>query len=265
MDFFLLPEKIKTALPKADAARMRIFNSSGGMDGDSGECYLVAEDAVVHLFHKAFGADEYEDLSVSPSDPGFSMKAVKDKFNTILELSNGAWTHRVKFSSFDASKIEALCASFAAFAPSAPAAATPRAVDASGEVELDPFIGLLAATMFVAGFDGSIDASEDRAIRRLAADDDDVLSAALKVYKSYEAEALSSAMSGLDREARLCVLANMLDVAISDGVLRSSEQRFIETFALGMGLSKDDYLEFRDVLLAKGRSAYLKAARQGAR
>jgi uncharacterized tellurite resistance protein B-like protein len=120
--------------------------------------------------------------------------------------------------------------------------------------------------MFVAGFDGSIDASDrPSAIRRLAADDDDVLSAALKVYKSYEAEALSSAMSGLDREARLCVLANMLDVAISDGVLRSSEQRFIETFALGMGLSKDDYLEFRDVLLAKGRSAYLKAARQGAR
>ena len=266
MDYFLLPEKIKSQLPPPGENPPFVMNASGGLDGSSGECYLVVFSGLVCVFYKSIGVDGFKRLDAEVSDPKFHVAVMKDKFNVILELASSAWSHKLKFSSFDAQKLDELALSLMAGRhvaaktepqtqqPQPPAAAEPS-------VELDSFVGLLAATMFVAGHDGAIDVSEDTLIKTIAGNDMMALGRALEVYKACAPMELASALSGIDREGRLCVVANMLDVAIADGLLKSSEQRLISDFATAMGLSNDDYATIRDVLVIKGKAPFLKSFR----
>ncbi len=268
MDYFLLPEKIKSQLPPPSGSQPLVMNASCGLDGNPGECYLIVFPDSISVFYKKFGPDSFSRLDAASSDPKFSISVMKDKFNSMLEIASSSWSHKLKFSSFDAQKLEGVASSLLAGASSkaASSAATlrpPEAVPqdaAAPSVELDPFVGLLAATMFVAGHDGKIDIAEDNYIKTLAANDSAALTQALKVYKACSSSELAVALSNLDREGRLCVLANMFDVAICDGVLRSSEQQLIFEFAIAMGLSREDGYAIRDVLVLKGRAPFLKSS-----
>lgn len=260
MDYFLLPEKIKSQLPPPGERPPFAMSASGGLDGTVGECYLLVFESSVSLFHKKPGSDFFVRLDAATSDPAFSFEIKKERFNVTLEISSSAWRHSLKFSNFDAGKLEELSAGLKRGSVTSLAAPVPAAAEPS--VELDPFAALLAATMFVAGFDGSIEAAEDAFIKNLAGSDLEAFSQALKIYKSCSSQELAAALSGLDREGRLCVAANMFETAIADGVLRSGEQRMIIEFAGAMGLSGEDCYAIRDVLVAKAKAPLLKSPRK---
>jgi uncharacterized tellurite resistance protein B-like protein len=255
MDYFLLPDKIKSQLPPPGDAPPEVLNASGGLDGASGDCYLVADSSTLRIFARTFGEDAYKCFAVSLGDPSPSLSVRKEKFNSMLDVSCAEWRHSLRFSSFDIAKLEALAARF-----QGKGSAVPSAISAAetAPTETSPFVGLLASLMFVASHDGSIDAAEDLLIKSVAGGDDAALSSALALYRACEPNSLASALSALASDDRLCIVANMLDVAMSDGVLKSSEQRFISGFASSMGVSQDEYGTLRDALFLKARVALLK-------
>ena len=282
MDFFLLPDKIKAQIPTAPpgAKEPEVLNSASSLDGASGECYLVATSEALYLFSKAFGADSYSCLIAAIDDSTFSMRVVKDKFNLRLEIQNSAWSHYLKFSNFDSAKLEQLAVNcMNGRQPAAPmsssssvSAAPPKAKavpsayqsqanapQRASSVEVEPFTGLLAALMFVAKADDRVDPSEDAFIKNVASGDMEALRLAFSLHQTCEPLDLAKALLGLAHEDRLCIVANMRELAMVDGMLRSSEQRFISSFALAMGVSDDEYSTLRDVLLLKGRVALLKS------
>jgi len=265
MDYFLLPESIKEKLPKGGETP-EVFNCAGGIDGGQGSCYLISCPDALRLFYRVFGEDGYKCLSAEFSDPAFSMSLEKDKFNVILAIACSSWSHKLRFSSFDASKIEAFVNKSERTAASPKPCQQPVQKESqkeqgadSSSVEVEPFVGLLAALLLLGHYDGQLDASEEAFIRNMAVGADPALDSALKLFEVCDAESLALALSALPVDDRLCIIANMYDLAMADGLLRAAEQQFVLDFGTHMGIPNDDCISLRDALLVKARVALLKA------
>ncbi len=65
-------------------------------------------------------------------------------------------------------------------------------------------------------------------------------------------EALLKRVTGeLNPAQKLCLIANLIKVAMIDGVLRSSEQRLLARFKQAADISDQDYQAIYDVLMLK--------------
>ncbi len=264
MDYFLLPDKIKSQLPlKPGAPSPLVISAASGLDGSSGECHLVFDGEAVRLFSRLLGEDSYRRFDAPLAAEGFSIKLLKDRFDLRLELSSGGVPHSLKFSSFEASNLDFLMASCkqaasATSQPAAPAQKAPQEEPPPAQaqalaIECSPFIALLAALMWAAKHDGEISQGEDEYICRLAKGRREDLEAALALSRSCDPQTLAPALASLDMESRLCIVANLYGACISDGVLRSSEQTFVREFSAAMGVGDAERATIRDVLILKNR------------
>ncbi len=108
------------------------------------------------------------------------------------------------------------------------------------EIALTPQAGLLLSAITMVAIDGDVDDDELAIIRRLdGSGNTDAWDSALKAYKlkSME-ECISLASSSMNNEQRLAAIANLIDIAMADGVLVGAEQKLLEAYVEAFEVSE---------------------------
>jgi len=110
-----------------------------------------------------------------------------------------------------------------------------RLAGAKQPVTLSPKAALALAAMTVMGPDGSFDDGELSVLQNLVRGDNDAFNQAWETYKRLGAsDCIPHVTQALNEPQRLATLANLLDIAMADGVMEPAEEqilaRYLETF-----------------------------------
>jgi uncharacterized tellurite resistance protein B-like protein len=122
----------------------------------------------------------------------------------------------------------------------------------NNHVELTPKSAIALAALTVIGIDGSVDDGEIDGLRRIVRGDDRSLQIASQIYKDKEvSECVPMVGAVLDDRQKVATLANLLDIAMADGLLAGAEQRLLETYVQAFGIDEDIVKELVDVIAIK--------------
>ena len=249
MNFSFLPTRIKKQLETIAVGKtpLALARSNNSIGGEPGESYVVAYKETLFFFFRKLGDHDY---SVISGDFGKNISNVyvrKDGINILLDVTVGGENYSLKFSSFEEENLMPIMKNFAV---ASLATSPPKDVDN----KLPSFMtGMAAALMFVSTADDEIATEEDRYIVTVCNNNKTLMQAALQYYKKHSFDELLIAMSGMNREQKLCCLANMMEIAMCDGVLHRSEIKIIKQFCNYMELSDDEYDTVKQVLMIKNK------------
>ncbi len=281
MNISFLPEKVKDEFAGLmEKASFTAARTSGNISGDPGEGYLVACGEKLFIYSRNAGEDTFLKLAGKLGEEISRLEIRKDKFNPFLDVDLGGRSYSLKFSSAELRDLETLVENFkkarpeaavaAEQAPAAPQPAhgsgtgiqmpsgiQPEVKPAPGKLPLPPMQYMAAAMMYVAASDGNIDKDEDRYIMTLFCGNNDILQPALQYYKSHTAEQLFENAGALDDGQKLCILANLVELAMHDDSYHRVEQMLIRNFMEKAGISMDNLKAITNVLLVKNNLSVL--------
>ncbi len=99
-------------------------------------------------------------------------------------------------------------------------------------VRLTPKSALALAAMTVIGADGIIEEEEVDNLRRIVRGDDDAFQRAFKVYKAKSFhDCIPMVAEVLDQQQKIATMANLLDIAMADGILAGAEEELLQAYA----------------------------------
>jgi len=111
------------------------------------------------------------------------------------------------------------------------------------DVELTAKSSLALAAMTMIAIDGSIEEEELSTLRRIIRGDTNAFEQAFKVFKAKSPhECVELIAQKLDQKQKMAVLANLLDIAMADGVLAGSEKDLLEKYVKSFQI-RDDILK----------------------
>ncbi|MFZ2654862.1 MAG: TerB family tellurite resistance protein [Victivallales bacterium] len=281
MNISFLPEKVKSEFTSViDKVPLFAARTNGNISGEPGEGYVVACGERLFIYSRKAGEDAFLKLAGKLGAEISNLDVRKDKFNSFLEINLDGNPYSLKFSSAEMKDLESLVEKFKTAKPAAPVVPEPpRPVPPVAEQEkhdiqmppgiqvperrpegncpLTPMQFMAAALMYVSASDGSIDKDEDSYILRVFPGDNNVLQAALQFYKSHSAEQLFDFSSCLNDEQKVCILANMVEIAMRDESYHRVEQIMIRSYMEKAGISKDNLKAISSVLLVKNNLSVL--------
>ena len=284
----MLPHRIKTEFDNnASGKPLSALRTCGALSGEPGEGYIVALPDRLALFSRKAGEESYARTEARFAEDAVRAAISEEKFNVCLSLAIKDEHWSFKFSAFEKKDVSALVdlinaggqpqtshpppanAEDSGRMGTSPAGATTqtqslrpspadsKATDEKCQDGLPPLVGLLAALMHLAKIDGAIDSEEERFIQRIAGENTEILKTALAFHKAHTPDELSTVLAQLSKEQKLCVVANMLELAMMDGLLRSREQKMIRMFVDRFGVEEENFQSIREVLFIKNNISVL--------
>ncbi|HCE43208.1 MAG TPA: hypothetical protein DET40_06650 [Lentisphaeria bacterium] len=281
MNISFLPEKVKSEfLNLIDKIPLSAVRTNGNISGEPGEGYIVACGERLFVYTRKAGEDAFLKLAGKLGVEISKLEVRKDKFNSFLDINMDGKPYSIKFSSAEMKDLESLIENFKNAKPAGPAVPEPEqpAPQVSEErkagiqmpsgirehpaapavkLPLTPMQFMAAAMMYVASSDGSIDKDEDRYIMNVFGGSNDVLQPALQYYKAHSADQLFDFSPCLNEEQNLCILANMVEIAMRDESYHRVEQVMIRNYMEKAGISVDNLKAISSVLLVKNNLSVL--------
>ncbi len=255
MDYAFLPEKIKSFLASAKPGEsaLCVIRGSGGFSGEPGESYVAVYADMLFLFGKSFGDKDFISRKVDYAEdaPEFSLR--QEKFSGTLELSLSDGKLKMKLSSLEAESCSNLLKQFGLDDGAATAAVPAETADDSPP---DPLTALAACMKHIAACDNDVAAAELRLIEGVCQDDRELLDRAERCFRRYSFNEILDKIE-LDEQQKLCFLANLYELAMCDGMLRSAEQRLINEFIRMEEITPERAGTVREVLLIKNQLSAL--------
>lgn len=291
MNINFLPEKIKKILEDKFTGKIpvSVVRTSGAMDGQPGEGYVISFKDKALVFSKKLGEDSFSLTGGGFGDDIKSLSIKKNNYDTFLEMNVKGQPFAIKVSGLDSKEVQTICDQFKIVANSGgieiskadkvvvspPVIPTPEPVrkehlsylssrpqaSASASQDLSkvsPQIILAVAMMFVSSVDKTIAPEENAYIANIFKNNTAVANKALAIYKStsYE-DFLKIARKDLTNDQKMCIMANMLEIAMIDGTYLSEEQEVVEKFVSLMGISRMNYNNIMNALLVKNNISVL--------
>jgi uncharacterized tellurite resistance protein B-like protein len=183
----------------------------------------------------------------------------EETYDVYLDLEAGGQSFSLRFPSFEARTLQPLIDRWGTV-PEAQYA-TPMATPVATAVRAEdtdvsaPFDVLISALMFAATIDRDIDEREERYIKNVCKPRPESFDRAHAYYEGHSPEDLLGLLPALDETQKLCLLANVIEIAMVDGVLHTAEQEFVKRMASVMGIADDVTERLRDVLLLKNQTS----------
>lgn len=124
-------------------------------------------------------------------------------------------------------------------------------------ISLSPRAGLLLSAITMVAIDGDVDDDEMAIIRRLdGSGRTDDWDAAVKAWKTHSAEeCIPLAAGALDNAQRLVAMANLVDIAMADGVLAGVEQQLLEEYVTAFGVDTGQVKAIVDIIAIKNNKS----------
>ncbi len=259
MEFKFLPEKVKQVMGNigADNNPAAIFRASGALNGSSGECYVIAYTDKICLLSRELGGSEYEAITGEYASSVTAINVEAGKFNSQLIIIIDGNEYKLKFSSFEEKDIKIITELWEKSSNSATPPPIQQTATTSGKNKLTAFSALAAGMMYVAGIDNEIAESEESYIRRICGVRKDEFKAGVEFYNNNSLNEFQIQAAAMSELQKLCILANMLDLAMVDGILHTSEQNIVQSFIDNTNLDKDKAGMIIDALEIKNHTAVL--------
>ncbi len=240
MKFSFLPEEIKSEIDKelVEQEPLALARSNMAVNGHMGESFIVAYKNKFFFFTKAMGSLEFKKIEGLYPDIS-EMSVTNDTKNAVIEIQLKKQKHALKFApiiekSLNKVKVRWLITS------------------------LSPYLALFAALMYLASEDDDVSGEENDFILKLAKNDENVLTLAHNFYQEQSIETLYEVLSGCGEEQKFCIMANLLELAMCDGILHSQELKLIRRFAKSMNIEDDEYETIKQVMVMKNQIGILK-------
>ncbi len=261
MDFTFLADRIKTHLLELqpDAGPMCVIRGSGGFNDEPGESYIIPYSEVIYLYDRKFSDPDFSVQSIAFTDVS-ELLLKHEAFSALLSIHTENEIIKLKISSAEIPNTDLLLEHFEKYRKvQAPAAAAVRE-DEPGDVgetqQISPLFGLLVILMFIATVDDDIADEEQEFISRFCGDDRELYKRAYDYYRSNTFAETIAALQ-LDEQQKMCCLANILELAMIDGVFDSREQKMIKSFTGALGMSETKIRAVENVLLIKNQTSVL--------
>lgn len=120
------------------------------------------------------------------------------------------------------------------------------------EVQLSAKSALALAAMTMIGADGSIEDEELASLRRIVRGDDRAFDQAFRVFKDKPAsECVSLVGKALNDKQKMATIANLLDIAMADGILAGSEKDLMEKYIANFQIPEDALKDIIDFVAIK--------------
>ncbi len=230
-------------------ASCRSLNS---LSGDLGETYIITDEANLYLFSRRVGETiEEHCLPVAAIE---ALEVVEDRPFAHLKVRCAAGDYSLKFSAMDEGVLQSIAAlkhEGAEASPPAPAKPPTALLPAAAGVEFDPLVAFCAAIYALIQVDGNIDPEELILLNRQV-DSPETVARGLEYLRRVGTVRLVEQLSHeYDQSQKLCLIANMLEISMVDGVLRSTEKGLMKQFREAMGIQPDDYEAIFEIILVK--------------
>ncbi len=121
------------------------------------------------------------------------------------------------------------------------------------EISLTPQGGLLLAAITMVAIDGDVDDDELAIIRRLDGSGKTTdWESAVKVWKSKNLdECISMAANSMNAEQQQAAMANLIDIAMADGILAGDEEKLLEAYVEAFDVPIDSIKAMINVISVK--------------
>ncbi|MDD5599402.1 MAG: hypothetical protein PHV82_15755 [Victivallaceae bacterium] len=257
MDFTFLSDKIKARLAELqpETKPLCVIRGSGGFNAQPGESYIIPYADVIYLYDRRFSDPDFQSKCLKLSDID-QLLLHNEPFSALLSICVGKETVKLKISSAEIPNAELMLEKFESCREVEEQFMPPRAGKIDGAHHLSPMLGLVVILMFVAAVDDDIAKDEQEFIERFCGGDTKLYN---KAYEYYQKHTLGETIAclALDEQQKMCYLANILELAMADGIYDSREQKMIETFTAAAGLDKGKVRTIEDVLLIKNQLSVL--------
>ena len=253
MDYTFLADKIKSRLSELqpDKQPLCVIRGSGGLNDQPGESYIIPYSDSIYLFNRKFSDPDFafKDLDISVIS---DIQLKQEAFSADLLIIAGDDAYKLKVSSVEIPNAELMLENFSHVKdiPEQPVAIN------DSEEGISPLVGLITLLMFIASVDGEIADEEQEHIFNICQQDEVLYNQAYDYYKNNNYEDVLANLA-LNEQQKLCCLANILELAMVDGVYDSKEQKMIKIFTQAADLSSDKVRAVEDVLLIKNQLSVL--------
>ena len=124
------------------------------------------------------------------------------------------------------------------------------------EVKLNPKSAFALAILTVIAADGQVDEEEFLYLRRLFKSDQSALETAIKVIKNGTSirDCVPMIAATLDDKQKKVVMANLVDVAMADGVLAGAEKETLSLYLDAFKMSEADIAPIVETIALKNNS-----------
>lgn len=125
------------------------------------------------------------------------------------------------------------------------------------EISLTPQAGLLLSAITMAAIDGDADDDELAVIRRLdGSGRTDAWDSAVKAWKMKSLEeCIQLAAGSMNSEQRLVAIANLIDIAMADGMLAGAEQKLLEAYVEAFEVGEAEIEQIVNVISIKNNKS----------
>ncbi|MCX6984491.1 MAG: TerB family tellurite resistance protein [Lentisphaerae bacterium] len=273
MNIAFLPEKVKSELAAvSDKSPVLAARAYGSIEGETGEGYLVSCAGKLLAFSRKAGEDDFRKLSGMFGKEISRIDARQEKFNTFLDMDFNGIPYSIKFSSSEHKELEALVESLKSYksesaqpavsgagrTSSAPQVKiAPPATAKTASSTLTPLEVLAVALMYISSCDSKISEEENSCIVEIFKENKTVLGSSLAYYKAHSYEQFLGNIGALNENQKLCILANMIEIAMKDSSLHRIEQEYIRKFVEASGLKAEQYKAINSVLYVKNWTGVL--------
>jgi len=127
----------------------------------------------------------------------------------------------------------------------------------SKEISLTPQAGLLLSAITMVAIDGDVDDDELAIIRRLdGSGRTDAWDSAVKAWKMKSVEeCIPLAANSMNSEQRLSAMANLIDIAMADGVLADAERQLLEAYVQAFEISQEEIERIVNIVSIKNNKS----------
>ena len=271
-----LPSEVSEMLARAGGGEpLAAARALTDLAGNLGETYTVCDGQALHLFSKKVG-EHFQARRLALSDVG-DCQLREDVPFFHLKLRAAGEDFTLKFSILDRGDLGRLVALWtkqrparaeptpaaatapASSAPSAVANAAPSATTAPAADTPAPLVLFCAAVIAMGEVDGSASDGETAHLTDLVENPAAIAAGRAWLAQHSVETLLAAAGAALNDDQKLCLMANLIEVAMVDGLLRGREQALIASFQSGLGISDNDYQAIFDILVVKNNLSVFPA------
>lgn len=125
------------------------------------------------------------------------------------------------------------------------------------DAKLTPKSAFVLSAMTLIAADGQIDEEEIFALRRLVKGDAEAIKNAQKVWQANPnlKDLLPLIASALDEKQREVVIANLIDLAMADGILAGAEKELLTLYLQAFNIGEEKVKPVIDVVALKNNTA----------
>lgn len=269
-----LPDDAKHMLTNVNTDQAPSARGLADLAGNLGETYALTADQTLHLLSKRLG-ESYRHVAL-PFAAISAMSVEDDRPFAYMTVKAEGADYRMKFAGLDLKTLNGMRDAWAAVRG---ADAAPETADAPGQISapslrvataatpdpqtpLDALLGFCACLQMLIRIDGSIDAEEMHLVHR-ALDNVEVVARGIEYLQDHDEETLLAELKTLLKgNQKLCLVANLLEIAMADGYLRREERQFIQRVCDSLGVKDDTYKAIYDVLIIKNDLSVLSMKKE---